>query len=96
MDDKPRPPANFPGVYMAVSKPPPRGAPDEEVDAWAAAYADQMVKAMASPHCCLCCGGLLGFDPDDRIDSEGLGLDMCGNCYRRQREAAPKAPEGDR
>jgi hypothetical protein len=96
---RPTPPPNFPGNYMTASKPPPRGAPNEEVEAWAAAYADQIVKAMASPHCCLCCGGLLGFDPDDRIDSENLGLDMCGSCYRRQRDkaqkAAPKPPEGD-
>lgn len=33
-------------------------------------------------HVCVCCGRLLGDDPEDEIDGEGPGRDICGNCNR--------------
>ncbi len=33
-------------------------------------------------HVCVCCGRLLGDDPEDEIDGEGSGRDICGNCNR--------------
>jgi hypothetical protein len=39
-------------------------------------------------HFCVCCGGLLGDDPEDEIDGEGPGRDICGNCNRWRNDEA--------
>jgi hypothetical protein len=33
-------------------------------------------------HICVSCGGLLGDDPEDELDGEGPGRDICGDCNR--------------
>lgn len=33
-------------------------------------------------HACCICGALFGEDPEDEIDGEGPGRDICGPCNR--------------
>ena len=35
-------------------------------------------------HFCVCCDRPLGDDPEDEIDGEGPGADICGNCNRER------------
>jgi hypothetical protein len=37
---------------------------------------------------CCSCGHLLGDDPEDEIDGEGPGRDICGNCNRGRNQDA--------
>ena len=37
--------------------------------------------------CCIC-GALLGTDPEDEIDGEGWGRDICGDCNRTKNDEA--------
>jgi hypothetical protein len=34
------------------------------------------------PHICVICGGELAGDPEDELDGEGPGRDICGGCNR--------------
>lgn len=39
-------------------------------------------------HFCCICGALLGSDPEDEIDGEGWGKDICGDCNRTRNDDA--------
>ena len=42
----------------------------------------------AELHFCCICGALLGTDPEDEIDGEGWGNDICGDCNRTKNDEA--------
>jgi len=42
----------------------------------------------AELHFCCICGALLGADPEDEIDGEGPGKDICGDCNRTKNDEA--------
>jgi hypothetical protein len=44
--------------------------------------------------CCACGTLLLGLDPEDTLDAEGPGRDLCGNCYRAREGEAIEQFEG--
>jgi len=39
-------------------------------------------------HFCCICGAPLGEDPEDEIDGEGPGNDICGDCNRTRNDEA--------
>jgi hypothetical protein len=39
-------------------------------------------------HVCCICGALLCGDPEDEINGEGWGRDICGNCNRTKNDEA--------
>ena len=47
-------------------------------------------------HFCVCCGRLLGDDPEDELDGEGPGRDICGNCNRGRNWDAIESMEDGR
>jgi hypothetical protein len=55
----------------------PAGEPDPDADD----PADEL-------HFCCICGALLGFDPEDEIDGEGPGKDICGSCNATRNDEA--------
>jgi hypothetical protein len=42
----------------------------------------QLFDNSADLHICCICGALLWADPEDEIDGEGPGRDLCGDCNR--------------
>jgi hypothetical protein len=54
------------------------GAPEPELDD----------ASEADLHFCCICDALLSFDPEDEIDGEGPGRDICGDCNRTRNDEA--------
>ena len=49
---------------------------------WIPDGADGDVDEAFELHVCSWCGALLSGDPEDELDGEGIGRDICGNCNR--------------
>ena len=71
----------------AAQAPAPAPEPSAEPEPWADFPPDLEI------HFCDCCGHQLGDDPNDEIDGEGPGRDICGNCYSEREWLAIEAME---